>query len=117
VVQKGDVLVALYGANSGEVALSKIEGAINQAILCLRHETNNAFVYIIYPKKRTGLYLLIYRVDKGIFLVRLLNLLNFIFQIQQTPQGLIEQQKIADCLSSLDELITPGPESRNPQSS
>lgn len=44
-VKKGDVLIALYGANSGEVALSKINGAINQAILCLRHETNNEFVY------------------------------------------------------------------------
>lgn len=43
-VKKGDVLIALYGANSGEVALSKIDGAINQAILCLRHETNNVFV-------------------------------------------------------------------------
>ena len=44
-VKKGDILIALYGANSGEVALSKIDGAINQAILCLRHETNNVFVY------------------------------------------------------------------------
>ena len=32
-VKKGDILIALYGANSGEVALSKIDGAINQAIL------------------------------------------------------------------------------------
>ena len=44
-VKKGDVLIALYGANSGEVALSKIDGAINQAVLCLRFETSNAFVY------------------------------------------------------------------------
>lgn len=35
-VKKGDVLYALYGATSGECALSKIEGAINQAILCIR---------------------------------------------------------------------------------
>ena len=35
-VQVGDLLLAMYGANSGEVAISKINGAINQAILCIR---------------------------------------------------------------------------------
>jgi type I restriction enzyme S subunit len=33
-VKKGDLLVALFGANSGDSAISKINGAINQAILC-----------------------------------------------------------------------------------
>ncbi len=44
-VNKGDVLVALYGANSGDVAVAKIDGAINQAILCLKSEANNPFIY------------------------------------------------------------------------
>ena len=35
-VKVGDLLLAMYGANSGEVAISKINGAINQAILCIR---------------------------------------------------------------------------------
>ncbi len=35
-VNKGDILYALYGATSGEVAISKMDGAINQAILALR---------------------------------------------------------------------------------
>lgn len=35
-VQKGDLLMALYGANSGDTAVSQIDGAINQAILCIR---------------------------------------------------------------------------------
>lgn len=35
-VKKGDLLYALYGATSGEVAISKIDGAINQAILCIK---------------------------------------------------------------------------------
>lgn len=35
-VQKGDLLMALYGANSGDSAISQINGAINQAILCIR---------------------------------------------------------------------------------
>jgi type I restriction enzyme, S subunit len=44
-ITKGDVLVALYGANSGDVALATIDGAINQAILCLKSEESNAFLY------------------------------------------------------------------------
>jgi type I restriction enzyme S subunit len=46
-VDKGDLLYALYGANSGEVAISKITGAINQAILCIRHngDCDTVFVY------------------------------------------------------------------------
>ena len=39
IVEKGTLLYALYGATSGEVSISKIDGAINQAILA------------IYPKK------------------------------------------------------------------
>ena len=35
-VEAGDILYALYGATSGEVAISRINGAINQAILAIR---------------------------------------------------------------------------------
>ncbi len=34
-VSKGDILYALYGATSGEVSRSNIDGAINQAILAI----------------------------------------------------------------------------------
>lgn len=44
IVQKGDILYALYGANSGEVSISKIEGAINQAILCIRPNIESLFL-------------------------------------------------------------------------
>jgi type I restriction enzyme, S subunit len=37
-IEKGDLIYALYGATSGEVDISKISGAINQAILCIRSE-------------------------------------------------------------------------------
>lgn len=43
-VNKGDLLVALYGANSGDSAIAKINGAINQAVLCLQSENSNVFV-------------------------------------------------------------------------
>lgn len=35
-VEKGDILYALYGATSGEVSISKLKGAINQAILAIK---------------------------------------------------------------------------------
>ena len=38
-VEVGDILYALYGANSGDCSISKMNGAINQAILCIRPKT------------------------------------------------------------------------------
>ena len=40
-VEAGDILYALYGANSGDCSISKMNGAINQAILCIRPKTLN----------------------------------------------------------------------------
>ena len=40
-VEIGDILYALYGANSGDCSISKMNGAINQAILCIRPKTLN----------------------------------------------------------------------------
>ncbi len=39
-VQIGDILYALYGATSGEVSISKLKGAINQAILAIQPHQN-----------------------------------------------------------------------------
>lgn len=44
-VNQGDLLYALYGATSGQVAISQIHGAINQAVLCIRSEQNTVFLY------------------------------------------------------------------------
>ena len=42
-VNKGDILYALYGATSGEVGLARLDGAINQAILDIKpHEDYDA---------------------------------------------------------------------------
>lgn len=49
-VKEGDLLVALYGANSGNVALSKISGAINQAILCIRSSFIDCYYLLILLK-------------------------------------------------------------------
>lgn len=45
-VEKGDILYALYGATSGEVSRSKIKGAINQAILAIRPKTQFCSEYL-----------------------------------------------------------------------
>lgn len=52
-VSKGDLLYALYGANSGECFISKIDGAINQAILCIRSEVvdTNYMYYVLANRK------------------------------------------------------------------
>lgn len=54
IVKKGDLLYALYGATSGEVSISKIDGAINQAILCIRTSEVKEFImyFLQYNKQR-----------------------------------------------------------------
>lgn len=99
-VRTGDVLFALYGANSGEVSLSKIEGAINQAILCLQHETNNAFVYQYLSHKKNWIITTYIQGGQGNLSGEIVKSIELYFP---KPE---EQQKIAACLSSLDDHIT-----------
>ena len=42
-VNNGDLLLALYGATSGDISISKINGAINQAILCIRPDNLDTY--------------------------------------------------------------------------
>ena len=51
-VDKGMVLYAMYGATSGEVAISKIKGAINQAILAMDASDMAANRFIAYWLRR-----------------------------------------------------------------
>lgn len=98
-VKKGDVLIALYGANSGEVALSQINGAINQAILCLRHETNNVFVYHYLTNMKNWIISKYIQGGQGNLSGQIIKAVSLYFP---RPE---EQQKIADCLSQMDTLI------------
>lgn len=98
-VNVGDVLVALYGANSGEVALCKQQGAINQAILCLRSRGSNAFVYHFLTHKKSWIIQKYLQGGQG-------NLSGEIIKsVALGVPELAEQQKIAAALSSLDDLI------------
>ena len=49
-VKKGDILLALYGANSGDISISQIQGAINQAILCIRTDVAPVFFKSVWEK-------------------------------------------------------------------
>ena len=51
-VETGDLLYALYGATSGEVAISKINGAINQAVLCIRSQESIAYIFNYLKMKK-----------------------------------------------------------------
>ena len=54
-VEIGDILYALYGATSGEVGISKIKGAINQAVLCIKSLENHYFIYSYLLNKKESI--------------------------------------------------------------
>lgn len=99
-VKRGDLLFALYGANSGEVAISQIDGAINQAILCIRPKYDNTDylnnVFILSKNKILHKYL---QGGQGNLSAEIVKSLNFIFP------PLAEQEKIAGILSCWDDGI------------
>lgn len=99
-VKKGDLLVALYGANSGDVAISKIDGAINQAVLCLRSEYSNEFTYHYLTLKKNWIVSRYIQGGQGNLSGSIVKSIKILFPEKN------EQQKIADCLSSLDDLIS-----------
>lgn len=100
-VSRGDVLVALYGANSGEVALSRIDGAINQAILCLRHESCNAFVYHYLSHLKSRIVKTYIQGGQGNLSGEIVKSIRLCF-----PPRREEQEKVAGCLSSVDRLLS-----------
>lgn len=98
-VDVGDVLVALYGANSGDVALARVSGAINQAILCLRPEGDRAFLCHYLTAKKGFILRTYIQGGQGNLSGEIVKSVELRF-----PSGQ-EQKRVADCLSSLDALI------------
>jgi type I restriction enzyme S subunit len=99
-VKPGDVLFALYGANSGDVAISRITGAINQAILCLRSKSSNEFLYQYLTHKKDQITSTYLQGGQG-------NLSGDIVKsIDIMVPSPSEQHRIASFLSSIDNLIT-----------
>lgn len=98
-VSKGDILYALYGANSGLCSISKIDGAINQAILCIKTKENKRFLCNYLQYQREYFYSTYLQGGQGNLSGKLVE--SFIIPLPCKE----EQQKIADCLSSMDSLI------------
>ncbi len=96
-VKKGDLLLALYGATSGEVGISKISGAINQAVLCIRSSQLNTLYLknlLIFEKARIlNTYL---QGGQGNLSAEIIKSLKFPFP------PLAEQKRIAEVLSIWD---------------
>lgn len=98
-VSKGDILYALYGANSGLCSISKIDGAISQAILCIKTNENKRFLCNYLQYQREYFYSTYLQGGQGNLSGKLVE--SFIIPLP----CIAEQQKIADCLSSIDSLI------------
>lgn len=99
-VHKGDLLFALYGATSGEIAISQIEGAINQAILCIRPKEDNVHylknLLILLKDRILHKYL---QGGQGNLSAEIVKSLKLLFP------PLPEQEKIALVLGTWDEAI------------
>ena len=98
-VEKGDLLLALYGATSGEIAISKINGAINQAILCIRSSNNNIFVKSVWKKNVQHILQVYLQGGQGNLSADIVKKLSFYFPLIE------EQNKIAAFISLLDKRI------------
>lgn len=96
IVKKGDLLYALYGANSGEVAISKIQGAINQAILCIRSKESIELLYYVLLDNKDNIVAKYLQGGQGNLSAQIIKKLKYKFP------SIKEQQKIAAYLSSID---------------
>ena len=101
-VDKGMVLYAMYGATSGEVAISKIKGAINQAILAMDASDMAANRFIAYwlRRQKKSITETFLQGGQG-------NLSGAIIKELGIPQpSLDEQRQIGSFFSNLDDLVT-----------
>ena len=98
-VEVGDLLLALYGATSGDIAISKINGAINQAILCIRTNQNKKFIESIWRKHVEKLLQTYLQGGQGNLSADIVKNISFYFS------RIEEQNKIAEFISLLDERI------------
>ena len=99
-VEVGDLLLAMYGANSGEVAISKINGAINQAILCIRSNSlDTHFLKYFLERDKERIINRYLQGGQGNLSAELIKELRFPFP------ALIAQHKISHFLELADDRI------------
>ena len=98
-VEIGDLLLAMYGATSGDIAISKIKGAINQAILCIRTNQNKKFIESVWNKHVSKILRKYLQGGQGNLSADIVKGISFSFPTLE------EQEKIANLISLLDERI------------
>lgn len=99
IVEEGDILYALYGANSGQCSLSKINGAINQAILCIRPKADKYYIMSVLQFNKEHYYNSYLQGGQGNLSCEIVS--NY--KIAVPP--IEEQKKIAEILSEWDKAI------------
>ena len=101
IVFVGDVLLALYGATSGDIAISKMEGAINQAILCIRpsSEIDRDFLFFTWECQKKDIVRKYIQGGQGNLSAEIVK--NIPLRLPSLP----EQKKIAALLSAIDERL------------
>ena len=100
-VSKGHILYALYGATSGEVDISKIDGAINQAVLCINaHNDLNYFLMLFLSKNKDKIVRKYIQGGQG-------NLsASIIKKIKVFTTSELEETKISTLVKILSDIIT-----------
>lgn len=98
-VETGDLLLALYGATSGDIAINKIKGAINQAILCIRTKQNKKFIESVWNKHVERLLQTYLQGGQGNLSADIVKNIPFYFANSE------EQDKLAKFISLLDKRI------------
>ena len=100
IVEQGDLLLALYGATSGDIAISKIKGAINQAILCIRTNHDNFFLKSCWEKHCEKLLQTYLQGGQGNLSAEIVKSIKMAFP------SCLEQKKISGLLSLIEERIS-----------
>lgn len=98
-VYKGDLLLALYGATSGDIAISQIEGAINQAILCINTKHSKEYIKAIWQKHVQKILQTYLQGGQGNLSADIVKNISFYFTSSK------EQDKLANFIRLLDERI------------
>ena len=100
-VSKGDLIVALYGATSGEVDISKIDGAINQAILCIRPKlVNRTFLKYLLEDSKDDILNTYLQGGQGNLSAEIIK--NLVFDIPDDRS----QSAVVDFLDMIDQRIS-----------
>ena len=92
--------MALYGATSGDIAISKIKGAINQAVLCIRTNHDNFFLKSCWEKHCEKLLQTYLQGGQGNLSAEIVK------SIKMSFPSYLEQKKISGLLSLIEERIS-----------